>query len=111
MGEINLMNGRAEDWTPPPPPPPVPRDPNALDPNWKNPNIDDGSPKNLGYQCYAGVDYLYISHKGWVNGSDCGSRTGGNVYEPDWMPFDDPFTCPMFFCRSEADKRRIRINK
>lgn len=105
-GEINLMFGRPEDWVQPPPPP---VDPNAPDPNWKDPNIDDGSAKHLGYTCHAGMDYLYISHKGWVNGSDCGARTGGNVYEPDWMPFDEPFTCPMFFCRSEKDKKRIRI--
>lgn len=107
-GEVNLMFGRPEDWVPPPPPP---RDPNAPDPNWKNPNIDDGSPKNLGYTCYAGVDYLYISHQGWVNGSDCGGRNEGNVYEPDWMPHEEPFTCPMFFCRSERDKQKIRIIK
>lgn len=106
--EINLMFGRPEDWVEPPPPP---VDPNAPDPAWKDPNQDDGSSKYLGWQCHAGVDYLYISHKGWASGSDCGARSGGNVYEPDWMPMDQPFACPMFFCRSEKDKQRIRINK
>lgn len=107
-GEINLMFGRPEDWVPPPPPP---IDPNAPDPNWVDPNLDDGSPKNLGYTCYAGVDYLYISHQGYVSGSDCGGRSGGNVYDADWQPYDAPFSCPMFFCKSDQDKRRIRINK
>lgn len=106
--EINLMFGRPEDWVEPPPPP---VDPNAPDPNWKDPNIDDGSAKYLGYNCYAGVDYLYIGHRGYTSGSDCGSRNGGNVFDPDWQPLDEPFKCPMFFCRSEKDKRRLRINK
>lgn len=105
-GEVNLMFGRPEDYVAPPAPPPPPRDP-----NWKDPNAEDGSPKNLGYTCYAGVDYLYISHRGFVNGSECGGRNGGNVYDEGWEPYSEPFSCPMFRCRSNRDKQLIRINK
>ena len=107
-GEINLMNGMPEDFVPPPP---EPVDPNAPDPNWKDPNLPPGpeEKQSLGNECYAGVDYMYISHKGYVNGSDCGGRSGGNVFDSDWQPANTSFACPMFWCHSDNDKKKIRI--
>ena len=109
--EINLMNGLSEDWAPPPAPPPVPIDPNAPDPNWKDPNIPPSptEKQSLGRECYAGMDYMYISHKGYANGSDCGGRALGNVFDAEWQPVSTSFDCPMFWCHSSNDKKKIRI--
>lgn len=110
-GELNLMNGLPEDYIPPPPPPPPPIDPNAPDPNWKDPNIPPSptEQQSLGRECYAGADYMYISHKGYATGSDCGGRSLGNVFDADWEPVSTSFTCPMFWCHSQNDKKKIRI--
>jgi organic radical activating enzyme len=111
MKDLNIYYRRAEDWTPPPPPPTKPRDPNAPDPAWVDPRIDDGAPVYTGKPCWAGVDYMYIDVKGFVRGSDCGGRSMGNIFEPGWVPPDTSFACPMMFCRSDKDKKNIRINQ
>jgi organic radical activating enzyme len=111
MRDLNIYYKRPEDWTPPPPPPPVPRDPNLPDPAWVDPRIDDGAPVYTGKPCWAGVDYMHIDVKGWAKGSDCNGRDLGNVFEPGWLPPDLSFACPMMFCRSNNDKRNIRINQ
>lgn len=108
-GEINLVNDLPEDYVKPP----KKIDPNAPDPNWIDPNIPPKptEKQSLGHECYAGVDYMYISHKGYANGSNCGARTLGNVFDPEWEPVSNSFACPMFWCRSKNDKMKIRINK
>jgi len=109
--EINLMNGREENWVPPPPAPVPPRDPSLPDPNWIDPTkpSEEGQKQSVGTGCYAGVDYIYISHKGFATGSDCGGRTLGNVFESDWLPPRESFNCPMFLCHSHSDKKKIRM--
>ena len=54
---------------------------------------------------------MHIDVKGWARGSDCNGRNLGNVFEPEWLPPDSSFACPMMFCRSNNDKRNIRINQ
>ena len=100
--DYNRFYRRPDDWTPPPPPSPR---------AWVDPRIDDGAPSYTGKPCYAGVDYLYISSKGFTTSSDCNGRMVGNVFDPGWLPPDDAFPCPMLFCRSNTDYQNIRIPK
>jgi organic radical activating enzyme len=102
MIDLNIFYGRPEDWVPEPAPA-------VTAPVWIDPRIDDGSPVYTGKPCWAGVDYLYISSKGFTSGSECGGREIGNVFEPGWTPPDAPFPCSMLFCRSQFDKKNIRI--
>jgi organic radical activating enzyme len=120
LRDLNIYYGRPEDWEPPPPappPPPKPVDtsgphaPPPVDPQWVDPRQGNGNPSYTGKSCYAGVDYLYIDSKGFAHGSDCGGRDIGNVFNPEWLPPDEPFACPMLFCHSENDRRNIRIIK
>lgn len=68
----------------------------------------DDSPSYTGMGCYAGVDYIYISHKGFASGSECGGRDMGNVFHTDWVAPYGPFTCPINYCRSSNDRNKIR---
>ena len=101
LRDLNIFYRRPEDWVPPPPENTV----------WVDPRIDDGSPVYTGQPCWAGVDYLYIDSKGFAKGSECGGREIFNVFEPGWTPPDSPFPCSMLFCRSDNDKKNIRINQ
>lgn len=104
LKDLNIFYKRPEDWLPPSDPPPAP-------PVWVDPRIDDGADVMTGKPCWAGVDYLYIDSKGFAKGSECGGRDIFNVFEPGWTPPDLSFACPMLFCRSDADKNNIRINR
>jgi MoaA/NifB/PqqE/SkfB family radical SAM enzyme len=70
----------------------------------------DDSPSYTGKTCYAGIDTLQIDHKGFASGSECGSRYIGNVFDPQWEAPNEPFACPMLWCRSENDRNNIRVN-
>lgn len=109
LKDINLIRGRPEDYVDPPPPP---VDPNAPDPNWVDPSIiRDPEWVYLGKQCFAGVDYIYISARGFASASDCGGRDLGNVFKNDWEAPGDSFSCPMFQCMHESDRKKIRVNQ
>jgi len=101
--EINLIKGLPEDYIEPPyvAPPYVPL----------NEPPKDNSPRFTGKLCYAGVDVLTIDHKGFVSSSDCGGRPSGNIFDEGWTAPDGPFACPMLWCRSANDMKRIRINQ
>jgi len=71
----------------------------------------DNSPSYTGKQCYAGVDYLFITNKGYAIGSECGARDIGNVFDPNWQAPNSSFACPMLWCRSPGDKARLRIDQ
>ncbi len=105
--DINILNDRPEDWVPEPEPP---RDPNEPDPAWVDPRIIR-NPEFVytGKQCYAGVDYIFISGKGWVSSSQCGARELGNIFDKNWVAPDTSFACPMLQCGQEADRAKIRI--
>lgn len=102
--DINRIFGRPDDWVPPPPPPPRP--PVYMDP--RIPPVDN-TPSYTGLGCYAGIDHIYISHKGYASGSECGGRDIGNVFDDNWIAPGEIFTCNMNYCRSGNDRRRLRV--
>lgn len=71
----------------------------------------DDTPSYTGLPCYAGMDYMFISAKGYISGSVCGGRNLGNIFDQEWSPVNEPFACVMNFCRSAADRKKIRINQ
>jgi len=101
--EMNIIMGLPEDWEPPPP---------SYSPNPPYIDLavapDDGSPSYKGQPCYAGVDYIFISGRGYISASECGGRDLGNVFEDNWQAPDAAFACPMLWCRSKLDRKRIR---
>ena len=109
--DINLMAGRRADEDAPivhfdgpalkPPSGPVYQD-------LTKPPVDN-TPSYTGKMCFAGVDVLYIDHKGWAKGSDCNSRNIGNVFETDWSAPNGPHACSITYCRSSNDRQKIRI--
>jgi len=101
--DINRINNLPDNWEPPPE---VAYEPTYEDP--RVPPIDD-TPSYTGLGCYAGIDYLYISHKGYTSGSDCGGRDIGNVFAENWTAPAEVFTCNMNYCRSDSDRRRLRV--
>jgi organic radical activating enzyme len=116
--DINLIQGRPEDWEPEPPPPtpaPVPSQvvptPPVVkpDPKWVDPRMSNGNPSYTGKPCWAGVDWLYINSKGFAKGSECNGRNLGNVFDAEWTPPDSAFSCPMLFCQHGSDRKNIRI--
>ncbi len=71
---------------------------------------DDSNPIYTGSPCYAGVDWLHINPKGFVSYSQCGGRNEHyNVFDPAWTAPCQPFACTVNQCRSEQDRRKIRI--
>ena len=105
----NIIRGLPEDYMEPPP---VPVDYNAVDHNWIDHSVVT-APQHVytGKKCYAGVDYIFIGQRGFASASDCGGRDMGNVFAADWQAPDAPFACNMNQCRSEADRRRLRVNQ
>lgn len=105
----NKLMGLPEDWDPTPVPA---NDPNEPDPTWVDPRIIQ-NPEFVytGKQCFAGVDYIFIGAKGFASASDCGGRDLGNVFEKDWVAPSASFSCPMFQCLSERDRRILRVNQ
>jgi organic radical activating enzyme len=101
--DINRILNRPDDYVEPPPPPPK-----QVYVDLSKPPEDD-SPSYTGLGCYSGVDHLYISHKGYASGSECGGRDIGNVFEPGWQAPDGPFACCVNFCRSGNDRKRLRV--
>lgn len=103
-GEMNILMGLPEDWVPPPP---------KFNPNPPYVNLsvapEDDSPSYTGKLCYAGIDYIFISGRGYVNASECGGRDIPNVFEDNWQAPDSAFTCPMLWCRSKKDRSRLRV--
>lgn len=102
--DINLLEGRSEDD-----PRPIIVNQPVYEPLNEPPK--DNSPSYTGKQCYAGVDYLLINNKGFAVGSECGGRDIGNVFSENWQAPAGSFACPMMWCRSINDKKRLRIDQ
>jgi organic radical activating enzyme len=100
--DVNRILGRADDYVDPPAPPAETKYVDFSMPP------DDDSPSYTGLGCYAGVDDIYISHKGFASGSECGGRDMGNVFDANWQAPDNPFICPMNYCRSSNDRKKLR---
>ena len=105
--DSNRIHGRPDNWQPVH----VVRDPNLPDPNYIDLRIvNDTDPVYTGKPCYAGVDWIYINHKGFASYSQCGGRGEAlNVFNPDWQPPTTPFPCNVNQCRSVQDRTKIRI--
>lgn len=101
--DINRIHGRPDDWVQPIE---EPKEPVYVD-MAKAP--EDDTPSYTGLGCYAGVDYIYISHKGYAAGSDCGGRDMGNVFLGDWTAPDAAFSCCVNYCRSDNDRKKLRV--
>jgi len=72
--------------------------------------VNNTDPVYTGWPCYAGVDWLYIGPKGFASYSQCGGRSEHyNAFDPNWQPPNSHFACTMNQCRSEQDRRTIRI--
>lgn len=100
--DINRIYNRPDDWVPEP----VKYEPVYVDQT--KPPIDD-TPSYTGQGCYSGVDYIYISHKGFASGSNCGGRDIGNVFEEGWQAPAGPFPCCVNYCRSSDDRKKLRV--
>lgn len=99
--DVNIIMGRPEDYE-------ESEEPVNNYVDLSKPPADD-SPSFLGQTCYAGVDYLFINERGFVIASECGGRNSGNIFNEGWEPPDNPFKCPMYYCRSTEDRRLIRM--
>lgn len=101
--DINRINNLPDDWEPIPTP--------HVEPVYEDLRIPpiDNTPSYTGLGCYAGIDHLYISHKGYASGSDCGGRDIGNVFDTNWTVPSEIFTCNMNYCRSDKDRRLLRV--
>jgi hypothetical protein len=103
----NRIFGRPDDWKPTP----IKIDPNLPAPGY----VDLRIVTNVKYvytgkPCYAGVDWIYINHKGFVSYSQCGGRDESlNVFNPEWEAPGDHFPCTVNQCRSVQDRSKIRI--
>lgn len=103
----NRIHGLEDDFVPTP----VVYNPNLPDPNYIDLTVvNKQDPVYTGSPCYAGVDWLYINHKGFVSYSQCGGRNEHfNAFDPEWSPPSSSFSCNVNQCRHEADRSKIRI--
>lgn len=103
----NRIYGRPDDYVIAP----VIVNPNLPDPRYIDLQvINKVDPVYTGKPCYAGVDWIYINHKGFVSYSQCGGRNEDlNAFNPEWQPPSTPFPCNVNQCRSKEDHRNIRI--
>lgn len=103
--DIALIYGRSVDWAAPP------IDPTAPDPNYVDLSIvNNRDPVYTNNPCYAGVDWIYISQKGWPAYSQCRGRAeSNNVFDDEWLPPDSHFPCNMNQCKSRQDREKIRV--
>ena len=105
--DLNRIEGRPDDWAEEP----VVYDPNQPDPRYVDLSvINDTDPVYTGQPCYAGVDWIHINSKGFASYSQCGGRSEHyNAFDSNWQPPSNHFPCNVGQCRSEQDRRKIRI--
>jgi organic radical activating enzyme len=103
----NRIHGRVDDFKSEP----VIINPNVPDPRYIDLRIvNNTDPVYTGQDCYAGVDWIYINHKGFVSYSQCGGRNEHlNAFDPEWQPPASAFPCTVNQCRSHSDRSKIRI--
>lgn len=72
--------------------------------------VNDTDPINTGKPCYAGIDWINISAKGWAMYSHCAGRANPfNVFDPNWEPPSTTFSCNVIQCKSSMDRKKIRV--
>jgi len=65
----------------------------------------NSNPSYTGQLCNAGIERLYISHLGFVNGSMCRNITLGNIWLENWEPPAQPQVCGMMACMDYNDRQ------
>lgn len=65
----------------------------------------DANPSFSGQLCNVGIEYLIITHQGWVKGSNCNNQPLGNIWHPGWLPPTGPQVCTMRACIDREDRR------
>jgi len=68
-------------------------------------NLTDTNLSYLGKYCNAGIERLYISYLGFVNGSMCRNITLGNIWLENWKPPMQPQICGMMNCTDPNDRQ------
>jgi len=63
------------------------------------------NPIYLGKFCNAGIEYLNISHEGWVMGSACRNQPLGNIWNDNWQPPTQAQVCTMQACVDTEDQK------
>ena len=77
-----------------------------MDDHFIEKNTDELQAKNLnswkGWDCYVGIDALYVQHNGTVFRGDClaGNEIGKLGSKIDWP--SEPLTCPLRWCHCNA---------
>lgn len=105
--DINRIHGRPDDWITEA----IVLDPTQADPRYIDLRVlNNLDPIYTGQPCYAGVDWLHINSKGFASYSQCGGRSEQyNVFDTNWQPPGNHFSCNVNQCRSEQDRKKIRI--
>jgi len=57
-----------------------------------------------GQLCNSGVEYLQISHNGYIKGSNCNNTHLGNIWNGSFSLPAGPTLCKMIACTNEEDK-------
>jgi hypothetical protein len=93
---------------PPPPPPPLLQEKIEFETKtWdqRYTEVYDRNPSYTGQMCNVGVEYLIISHQGWVSGSECNNQPLGNIWHDGWVPPASPQQCTMKACIYPNDQK------
>lgn len=67
--------------------------------------IKNSSPSYTGKLCNVGIEYLIITHLGWVKGSNCNNQPLGNIWQENWSPPSGPQVCTMQACTHPSDQK------
>jgi organic radical activating enzyme len=67
--------------------------------------LKNSSPVYTGKLCNVGIEYLIITHLGWVKGSNCNNQPLGNVWHEGWIPPSGPQVCTMQACTDLSDQK------
>jgi MoaA/NifB/PqqE/SkfB family radical SAM enzyme len=65
----------------------------------------NSNPSYSGQLCNVGIEYLNITHQGWVKGSNCNNQPLGNIWHDGWSPPTGPQICSMLSCNDESDRK------
>jgi organic radical activating enzyme len=65
----------------------------------------NSNPSYTGQLCNVGIEYLNITHQGWVKGSNCNNQPLGNIWHDGWTPPINPQVCSMISCVDPSDQK------
>lgn len=64
----------------------------------------DSNPSYTGKLCNGGIETLYLSPDGWIQGSQCSSHKYGNIFQGCELP-TKPSVCTMQACTNNRDQQ------